>query len=51
MIKRKLRIEETLKIKIKDIFVFCNTTPTFINDSIRKIDKTNLSIFEMSHIE
>ena len=25
---------------------FCNTTPTIINGSIRKVDKTNLSYIE-----
>lgn len=46
VIKRELRIEETLKKKIEVICGFCNTKPTFINGSIRKIDKTNLSYIE-----
>ena len=46
VIKRELKIEESLKKKIEIICSFCNTKPTFINGSIRKIDKTNLSYIE-----
>ena len=28
----------------------CNTTPTIINSSIRKVDKTNLSYIELRRI-
>ena len=46
VIKKELKIEESLKKKIEIICGFCNTSPTFINGSIRKIDKTNLSYIE-----
>ena len=42
IIKEELSFEESLKKKIEFICDFCNTTPTFINGSIRKIDKSNL---------
>ena len=34
------------KRKIEFICDFCNTTPTIINGSIRKLDKTNLTYIE-----
>ena len=34
-------MEESLKKRLEIICDFCNTTPTIINGSIRKIDKTN----------
>jgi len=40
--KQEICIEETLKRKINFICEFVNTTPTIINESIRKINKTNL---------
>ena len=40
-IKKELEIEESLKQRIMIICDFCNTKPTIINGSIRKIDKTN----------
>ena len=43
-------MEESLKKRIEIICDFCNTTPTFINGSIRKIDKTNLSYIEPHRI-
>ena len=46
IIKQELEIEETLKKKIEFICEFSNTTPTIINGSIRKVDKTNLSYIE-----
>lgn len=45
-IKKELEIEESLKQRIMIICDFCNTTPTIINGSIRKIDKTNLTYIE-----
>ena len=42
--------EESLKKKIEFICDFCNTTPKFINGSIRKIDKTNLTYIEPHRI-
>ena len=42
--------DEELKKKIEFICDFCNTTPTIINGSIRKIDKTNLNYIEPHRI-
>ncbi len=50
IIKEELSFEESLKKKIEFICDFCNTTPTFINGSIRKIDKTNLTYIEPHRI-
>ena len=49
-IKKELEIEESLKQRIMIICDFCNTTPTIINGSIRKIDKTNLTYIEPHRI-
>ena len=46
IIKEELRFEENLKKRIEFICEFSKVTPTFINGSIRKIDKTNLSYIE-----
>ena len=46
IIKEGIEIEDSLKQRILIICDFCNTTPTIINGSIRKIDKTNLSYIE-----
>ena len=50
IIKQEVVIEESLKKKIEFICDFCNTTPKFINGSIRKIDKTNLTYIEPHRI-
>ena len=50
IIKQEIPIDESLKKKLEFICDFCNTTPTFINGSIRKIDKTNLSYVEPHRI-
>ena len=50
IIKEELSFEESLKKKIEFICDFCNTTPEFINGSIRKIDKTNLTYIEPHRI-
>ena len=47
---KEVPIEEELQSKIQFICDFCNTTPTIINGSIRKIDKTNLSYIEPHRI-
>lgn len=49
-IKKEIEIEESLKQRIMIICDFCNTTPTIINGSIRKIDKTNLTYIEPHRI-
>ena len=40
VITKEIPIDEELKTRIKFICDFCNTTPTFINGSIRKVEKT-----------
>ena len=50
IIKQEIPIDESLKKKLEFICDFCNTTPTFINGSIRKIDKTNLTYIEPHRI-
>ena len=50
IIKEELSFEESLKKKIEFICDFCNTTPKFINGSIRKINKTNLTYIEPNRI-
>ena len=44
--KKELKIDNELKNKIEFTCSFCNTTPTIINGSIRKLDKTNLTYIE-----
>ena len=46
IIKEELQFEESLKQRLEFICGFSKVTPTFINGSIRKIDKTNLSYIE-----
>ena len=46
IIKQKLQFEESLKQRLKFICEFSKVTPTFINGSIRKIEKTNLTYIE-----
>ena len=46
IIKEELQFEEGLKQRLEFICEFSRVTPTFINGSIRKIDKTNISYIE-----
>ena len=46
IIKQELQFEESLKQRLEFICEFSKTTPTFINGSIRKIEKTNLTYIE-----
>ena len=46
IIKEELRFEENLKKRLESICEFSKVTPTFINGSIRKIEKTNISYIE-----
>ena len=46
IIKQEIETEKGLKQKLEFICDFCNTTPTIINGSIRKLDKTNLTYVE-----
>ena len=50
IITRKIDMEDSLKQRIDLICEFCHTTPKYINGSIRKIDKTNLSYLEPHRI-
>lgn len=50
IIEQEISFDDDLKKKLEFICDFCNTTPTFINGSIRKIDKTNLSYIEPHRI-
>ena len=46
VIKKEIDMEESLKKRLEIVCDFCNTTPTIINGSIRKIEETNLSYTE-----
>ena len=46
IIKEEIEFEKSLKQRLDFICEFSNVTPMFINGSIRKIDKTNLSYIE-----
>ena len=46
IIKETLQFEESLKQRLDFICEFAKVTPIFINGTIRKIDKTNLSYIE-----
>ena len=48
--KEKLEIDNELKKKIEFICSFCNTTPTIINGSIRRVEHTNLTYIEPHRI-
>ena len=50
IIKQEIPFEKTLKQRLEFICEFCKTTPTFINGSIRKIDKSNLNYVEPHRI-
>ena len=50
VIKQEIDMEEPLRKRLEIICDFCNTTPSFINGSIRRIDKTNLSYIEPHRI-
>ena len=50
VIKKEIDMEKSLKKRLEIICDFWNTTPTIINGSIRKIDKTNLNYIEPHRI-
>ena len=50
IIKQEIEMEKSLKQRLEFICNFCKTTPTFINGSIRKIDKSNLQYVEPHRI-
>jgi len=46
IIKQELEFEECLKQRLEFICEFSKVNPTFINGSIRKLEKTNLTYIE-----
>ncbi len=50
VITKEIDMEESLKKRLEIICDFCNTTPTIINGSIRKIDRTNLNYIDLHRI-
>ena len=50
IIKEELRFEENLKKRLECICEFSKVTLTFVNGSIRKIEKTNISYFETHRV-
>ena len=46
IIKQELQFEECLKQRLEFICEFAKITPIFINSSIRKLEKTNLTYIE-----
>ena len=46
IIKQELEFEECLKQRLEFICEFSKATPTFINGSIRKLERTNLTYIE-----
>ncbi|MBO5102846.1 MAG: hypothetical protein J6C13_02000 [Clostridia bacterium] len=46
IIKQELEFEECLKQRLEFICEFAKVNPTFINGSVRKIEKTNISYIE-----
>ena len=50
IITKEVPIDEELQSKIQFICDFCNVRPTFINGSIRKIEKTNINYIEPNKI-
>lgn len=50
IIKQELQIEECLKQRLEFICEFAKVTPNFINGSIRKLEKTNLTYIEAHRV-
>ena len=46
IIKQEIQFEESLKQRLEFICEFSKVNPTFVNGSIRKLDKSNLSYIE-----
>ena len=46
VIKKEIEIEEELKKRVEMICKFSNTTPTFENGSINRLENTNLAYLE-----
>lgn len=50
IIKKEIDVEKSLRKRLEITCDFCNTIPTIINSSIRKVDKTNLTCIEPNKI-
>ena len=50
IIKEEIEIEESLESRLKVICDFCNTTPTIISGSIKRVEHTNLTYIEPHRI-
>ena len=50
IIKEEIEIDESLVSRLSVICDFCNTTPTIINGSIRRVKHTNLTYIEPHRI-
>ena len=50
IIIKEVPIDEELKTRIKFMCDFCNVKPTFINGSVRRIEKTNINYIEPNKI-
>ena len=50
IIKEEIEIEESLESRLKIICDFCNTTPTIISGSIKRVGHTNLTYIEPHRI-
>ncbi len=50
ILSQEIPFEKSLKQRLEFICEFCKTTPTFINGSIKKIDKSNLNYVEPHRI-
>ena len=46
IIKQELQFEESLKQRLEFICEFSKVTPKFVNGSIRRLEKTNISYIE-----
>lgn len=50
IIKQEIQFEESLKHRLEFTCEFSNVIPTFINGSIRKLERTNLSYVELHSV-
>lgn len=50
IIKQEIQFEDSLRQRLEFICEFSNVTPTFINGSIRKLERTNLSYVEPQRV-
>ena len=50
ILKQELQFEKCLKQRIEFICEFSKVTPTFINGSIRKLEKTDLTYIEPQRV-